>query len=48
MPVVSTPRSLDLAHLRAALWFHQQAKLTRFVTLDASREIAARQLGVPV
>jgi hypothetical protein len=48
MPVVSTPRSLDLAHLRTALWFHQQAKLTRFVTLDASQEIAARQLGLPV
>lgn len=48
MPVVSTRRSLDLAHLRTALWFHQQAKLTRFVTLDASQEIAARQLGLPV
>src|SRR5512136_224029 len=29
MPVVSTPRSMDLAHLRTALWFHQQERLTR-------------------
>ena len=48
MPVVSTPRSLDLAHLRTALWFHHQAKLTRFVTLDESQGMAARQLGLPV
>jgi PIN domain nuclease of toxin-antitoxin system len=48
MPAVSTPRSLDLAHLRTALWFHQQAKLSRFVTLDESQRMAARQLGLPV
>src|SRR4030095_5152953 len=27
MPIVSTPRSLDLAHLRTALWFHEQEVL---------------------
>src|SRR5687767_9245132 len=27
MPVVSTPRTLDLAHLRTALWFHQREPL---------------------
>jgi hypothetical protein len=48
MPVVSTPRSLDLAHLRTALWFHQQQKLTRFVTLDISQALSARELGLPV
>jgi hypothetical protein len=48
MPVVSTPRSLDLAHLRTALWFHQQKKLNRFVTLDDSQRMAARELGLPV
>jgi hypothetical protein len=48
MPVVSTPRSLDLAHLRTALWFHQQKKLNRFVTLDESQRMAARELGLPV
>jgi hypothetical protein len=48
MPVVSTPRSLDLAHLRTALWFHQQQKLTRFVTLDVSQAMSARELGLPV
>lgn len=48
MPAVSTPRSLDLAHLRTALWFHDQAPLARFVTLDAAQSIAARELGLPV
>jgi hypothetical protein len=47
MPVVSTPRSMDLAHLRTALWFHQQEKLHRFVTLDDSQRTAAGELGLP-
>lgn len=48
MPIVSTPRSLDLAHLRTALWFHQGQALTRFVSLDAPQNQAARELGLPV
>jgi hypothetical protein len=48
MPVVSTPRSLDLTHLRTALWFHQQEKLDRFVTLDKSQEMSASELGLPI
>ena len=48
MPVVSTPRSLDLAHVRTALWFHQQERLNRFVTLDESQAMAAREMGLPV
>lgn len=48
MPVVSIPRSLDLAHLRTALWFHQKEPLTRFVTLDDSQRAAAREIGLPV
>lgn len=48
MPVVSTPRSLDLAHLRTALWFHQQERLTRFVSLDEVQLLSARELGLPV
>ena len=47
MPIVSTPRSLDLAHLRTALWFHQHEPLTRFVTLDAAQAQAARELSLP-
>lgn len=47
MPIVSTPRSLDLAHLRTALWFHQREPLTRFVTLDAAQAQAARELSLP-
>lgn len=48
MPVVSTPRSLDLAHLRTAMWFHAQAPLTRFVSVDLPQVDAARELGLPV
>jgi|SRR5215472_1109473 len=48
LPIVSTPRSLDLAHLRTAAWFHQQGALTRFVSLDTVQNQAARELGLPV
>ena len=48
VPAVATPRSLDLAHLRTALWFHAAEHLDRFVTLDGSQAQAARELGLPV
>ena len=48
MPVVSTPRSLDLVHLRTALWFHRQEPLSRFVSLDGTQNQAAREMGLPV
>lgn len=48
LPAVSTPRSLDLAHLRTALWFHAREPLTRFVTLDEAQRTAARELDLPV
>ena len=48
LPAVATPRSLDLAHLRTALWFHADARITRFVTMDETQAAAARELGLPV
>jgi predicted nucleic acid-binding protein len=48
MPPVKTPRSLDLAHLRTAAWFHAQEPLTRFVTTDADQAQSARELGLPI
>jgi hypothetical protein len=48
LPAVATPRSLDLAHLRTALWFHATDPIDRFVTLDAAQAQAARELGLPV
>ena len=48
LPAVITPRSLDLAHLRTALWFHAAEKIDRFMTMDASQEQAAKELGLPV
>ena len=48
LPAVSTPRSLDLAHLRTALWFHSAEKIDRFVTMDGSQEETAKELGLPI
>ena len=36
------------AHLRTALWFQADERLTRFVTMDTGQEPAARELGLPV
>jgi len=47
MPAVATPRSLGLAHLRTAAWFHAQTPLSKFVTLDAAQAQAARELNLP-
>lgn len=47
MAPVSTPRSLDLAHLRTAAWFHAQAPLTALLSCDTAMLDAARQLGLP-
>ena len=48
LPPVTTPRSLDLAHLRTALWFHRAEPIERFVTMDDSQALAAKELGLPV
>ena len=48
MPVVTTPRSLDLAHLSTAQWFHDHGELTRFVSLDETQLAAAQEAGLPV
>ena len=48
MPIVSTPRSPDLARLRTALWFHEREPLARFVSLDAAQIQAGRELRLPV
>jgi hypothetical protein len=48
LPAIATPRSLDLAHLRTALWLHGNTPLTGFLTLDRAQAEAARELGLPV
>jgi hypothetical protein len=48
VPAMSTPRSLDLAHLRTALWFHRREPLHAYVTRDSGQREAARELGLPV
>lgn len=48
LPAVATPRSLDLVHLRTALWFHAAEAIDRFVTLDAAQAQAAKEMGLPV
>jgi hypothetical protein len=48
VPAVATPRSLDLAHVRTALWFHSGEPIDRFLTLDGPQAEAAKELGLPV
>ena len=48
LPAIATPRSLDLAHLRTALWFHAAEPITRFVTVDVAQAQAAKEMGLPV
>jgi hypothetical protein len=48
LPALATPGSLDLAHVRTALWFHAQDRIDRFVTMDAAQEACATELGLPV
>ncbi len=48
LPAVTTPRSLDLAHLRTALWFHRRERLDAYVTRDEAQRNSARELGLPV
>lgn len=47
MPPILTARSLDLVHLRTALWFHAIERIDSFVTLDSPQAQAARELGLP-
>jgi hypothetical protein len=47
MPMISTPRTLDLVHLRTATWFHDREPLDRFVSLDAAQVQSAQELGLP-
>ena len=48
LPAVTTPRSLDLVHLRSAHWFHDVERIDRFVTKDEAQREAAKELGLPV
>jgi hypothetical protein len=48
LPAIATPRSLDLAHLRTALWFHAEEPIARFLTTDSGQAQAAKELGLPV
>ncbi len=47
-PALSLPRSLDLAHLRTALWFQRESSIDAFLSLDGAQRTAAKELGLPV
>ncbi len=47
-PAVKTPRSIDLIHLRTAVWFFQNGGLLSFVSLDQHQLEAASELGLPL
>jgi hypothetical protein len=48
VPAIAIPRSLDLVHLRTALWFHAAKRIDRFMTMDTSQQAAAKELGLPL
>ncbi len=47
-PPAKIPRSIDLAHLRTALWFQQSGGLQLFMTFDEDQRDAATDLGLPI
>lgn len=47
IPAVATPRSLDLLHVRTALWFHRNEPIDLFLTMDDAQRDAACELGLP-
>lgn len=47
-PAIKTPRTLDLAHLRTALWFREQRGCNEFLTLDRHQAECAQELGFNV
>lgn len=45
-PLTYIPKSLDLIHLRTALWFVRQGIDLTFLTLDSSQRLAAKEMGL--
>lgn len=47
-PLIRTPKSADMVHLRTAQWFMKNGGLEEFISLDENQLQAARELGLPV
>jgi antitoxin (DNA-binding transcriptional repressor) of toxin-antitoxin stability system len=47
-PLIRTPKSADMVHLRTAQWFLANGGLEAFITLDEEQSLAARELGLSV
>lgn len=47
-PPIHTPRTLDLIHLRTALWFDSEFGLDAFISCDDKQLASARELRLPV
>ncbi|MFO1470084.1 MAG: type II toxin-antitoxin system VapC family toxin [Turneriella sp.] len=46
-PLIRTPKSADMVHLRTAHWFTQNGGLQKFISLDENQLHAAREIGLP-
>ena len=46
-PLIRTPKSANMVHLRTAQWFMQNGGLEKFISLDDNQVQAARELGLP-
>lgn len=47
-PAVAMPKSLDLAHLKTALWFQKSNPNLVFLSLDEKQKLAAKELGLTI
>lgn len=47
-PAVSLPKSLDLIHIRTALWFQENDQPLQFLTLDVSQRQSAKEMGLEI
>lgn len=46
-PLIRTPKSADMAHLRTAQWFMANGGLAKFISLDEQQLRAAHEIGLP-
>jgi hypothetical protein len=46
-PLIRTPKSADMVHLRTAHWFMQNGGLDNFISLDENQMRVAREIGLP-
>ena len=47
-PAASLPKSMDLLHIRTALWFQNEGRDLEFASCDQKQKQAAAELKIPL